>query len=279
MKRKKFTRQIRTQKGAREGVQSLTTSYPESDQEWQEAAAHADDVHLHLRHIIEAAEKLLERIPEPRDGATLLPTASTPIYGHSGLEAAPDGSLVNSTDPEIVKMSETIVGYMNHRSVIEPASPEYFAWMARDAANAALQALDDGDMIQSVSNAMDAVSNWHRMEFGEFWEPAVAREREAAKGRSKGGGRRKRWAEELAQWLFDKYPEKAVSAAMIQQRLPVGKARPDDPEYAGYQVWRHTDEVGDKAELMAYNELIQDADSLRWGAFRLKYLGPLLARR
>ena len=272
MKSEKFTRQIQTQKGAREGIQSLTINCPESDQEWQEAAAQADDVRLHLRQIIDSAGERLEGLP----GA------------HEAYQLTPDGGWVSVE----VDVAQGKTGFNWQRGYssgaeqlgtgpslpIEHASPQEFAWFARDAAMAALQAMDDGDMIQAVSSAMDAVGNWHRMEFGEFWEPAVARERGAARGRDAGGGKRKAWAEELVRSIQEEYPGKSFKRAMSLASLPVGNAGDEDPEYAGYRVWREAQSNDDKTLIRASNELSGDEDSLKMGTFRRMYFDKVKPR-
>lgn len=272
MRSKKYTRQIPTKNGPRPGGQSRTVHTPETDEEWDAASAHADDVRLHLRQIIDSAGERLKDLPGNQEAYQL-----TPDGGWVSVEAdLAEGKKVSywqrgySTGAELLGTGPTLP--------IEHASPQEFAWLAREAAETALQALDNADMIQAVSNTMDAVSNWHRMEFGEFWEPAVARERGTASGRSEGGGKRKAWAEELALFIRGKYPGKSFKKAMSLASLPVGRAGDNDPEYAGYRVWREAQDNSDEALIRASNELSGHEDALTMGTLRKQYFSKPKSR-
>ena len=229
MKSEKRTRLIKPRAGsaatARKGLQSLTIHVPESDDEWEEASTQADDVRFHLAKIIEQADKRLHNFPGAREAYQVMPDGSwisreedvtNGKTGFSWRRGYSAGSDMLGTGPSLP---------------IEPASPVYFAWVARDAALTAIDALGRGDMERAVSEAMNAVDNWWRMGFGEEHEPMIVAARGSAKGRS--GHQKKPWADAVADLLIQNHPK--VAGTKLVYMLPDdGELRVDS-----YTIWRN----------------------------------------
>lgn len=229
MKSKKYTRQIQLKKGAiRQGVQSSTVHVPETEEEWMAAKTQAADVRLRLTQIIESAGERLKGFPGTQEAYQI-----TPDGGWVSVEAElAEGRKIShwqrgySPDSELLGTGPALP--------IEPASPQEFAWFARDAAESALKALDDADMIRAVSNAMDAVSDWHRMLFGLNDELAVAIKRDGDEVLNENKGRRLHAAvAALQDWFAREHPGQTFGKRW--RLIPEGDSY---IELAGFRVSR-----------------------------------------
>lgn len=263
MKCEKRTRKLPSGK---DGVQSHVIKTPESDEEAEAAIAQATDARMHLQIIVTEAEKRLVGFPKSGCTDDLLPSMSMPVYGHSGYVEGPDDTLVKSTDPEHQKAAETIVDYKVSKSQIDPASPEYFAWMAKEAALAALDALDKVDIERAVNQAMTAERNFYRMGFGEKNEPLVVAALGSQGGRKK-GGERKQWAIDLAAAALEAYPDTPKTQI---ERLLVEELTGEEAEIGEWRVYAGTSDDGN-IELIALHKDGRK-QTLAPGTFRTEYL-------
>lgn len=144
---------------------------------------------------------------------------------------------------------------------IEPASPEYYAYLCRQEANRALAMLNKRDTEEAMIAAMYAVMHDQNAFYASNWEPIVARAVNQKPSSGKGESRKKKWAVELAEHLTSSNPPKTPIPKLLAQ-IPEGED--EENRYDGYEVYR------EDGWLKAVNG--ENEDKLREDSFRTGYL-------
>lgn len=114
------------------------------------------------------------------------------------------------------------------------ATPEYFAYQSCELAEIALSVLrriNDSEADKLAVLAMDAADKYHRYLFAEQWELHVLRGTKQQDSRP--SPTKKKWAEELAEFLVKTYPGEKFPALWL--KIPENET---GERYDGFSVWR-----------------------------------------
>lgn len=147
--------------------------------------------------------------------------------------------------------------------LIEPASPEYFAYRALRNAEFSLSEWEKENYEKAMGYAMDAVLDETQRVFALRYEPRLAARIAIEKG-PKGASKTKQWANELAKKLRIDYDKEQTTFENLWKSIPEDEGN----RYAGFEVVRVQGKNG-KEELKAYRG--DKEQSMPKSTFRTNY--------
>lgn len=206
MKREVLRRKLKPKPGsqgkARKGIKGIVKLSAETLEDIDEILRSAAGVGPieRLNAIVECANNVLADLPA--EDSTFM------IFKDKHWEYLPDGYSIQDLDSifrDFNGLQKVYRGLDQKSSLIEPASPEYFAFEARFQAKRALQMMSRSDITEAVQAAMSATLSLERARFAEVDEPLVAQ------ALASGGGR---------EGEREKYRENYIAAIMVVLRDP-----------------------------------------------------------